>query len=421
MQPRTSSRSRSNQDGEPGSQRTCRVVQRFSPSPIKRSRFCRTNHSAKHTAEHNSSRNNSNTAANKENKALPQLSQAPPAPKVEDVRARAAPTHATLSGKFGVSAGPKDIEHYKSSSQAVAPEPHTQDEYRPQMNAPYRFGEPVPSSAHLFQTPNQSRKRCLKMSEKVDLTLKKASTHVRDSTTDESPLTTLLTTTPALSKQSTTVPTVSDTQQTTAPLLRKHATAEPSYPPETTGLSLKKQTSVVSHTDKSSAKVGGRWTEAEHRRFLEGIRLFGRDWRQIEAHIGGTRTCSQIRSHAQKYFLRVERLREEHEQQAQKPESENQVRTAKRRSHMLETATYESQMMVGQPHKQQPQPPVARIGRAVDLPPMEAEERLQHLWEAIGALRAERDHYCSSYLMGGSSAQDFCIALDTIGKRAFSF
>ena len=87
--------------------------------------------------------------------------------------------------------------------------------------------------------------------------------------------------------------------------------------------------------DKNSSKVGGRWTEAEHRRFLEGIRLFGRDWRQIEAHIGGTRTCSQIRSHAQKYFLRVDRLREE---QARNPDSENHVRIAKRRSHMLETA-----------------------------------------------------------------------------------
>jgi SHAQKYF class myb-like DNA-binding protein len=41
----------------------------------------------------------------------------------------------------------------------------------------------------------------------------------------------------------------------------------------------------------------GRWTEKEHQRFLEGLKLYDKDWRRIEKHIG-TRTCSQIRSHA---------------------------------------------------------------------------------------------------------------------------
>ena len=34
--------------------------------------------------------------------------------------------------------------------------------------------------------------------------------------------------------------------------------------------------------------------------------MFKKDWRSIERHIG-TRTCSQIRSHAQKYFQRLEK------------------------------------------------------------------------------------------------------------------
>ena len=56
--------------------------------------------------------------------------------------------------------------------------------------------------------------------------------------------------------------------------------------------------------------VGGRWTDDEHRRFLEGLKMYGKDWRMIEEHIG-TRTCSQIRSHAQKYFLRYDKTKQE--------------------------------------------------------------------------------------------------------------
>jgi len=52
--------------------------------------------------------------------------------------------------------------------------------------------------------------------------------------------------------------------------------------------------------------VNGRWTREEHQQFLESMRLYGKDWKRIEEHVG-SRTCSQIRSHAQKYFLRMEK------------------------------------------------------------------------------------------------------------------
>mmetsp|Transcript_22307 Transcript_22307/g.33236 ORF Transcript_22307/g.33236 Transcript_22307/m.33236 type:complete len:282 (+) Transcript_22307:177-1022(+) len=49
------------------------------------------------------------------------------------------------------------------------------------------------------------------------------------------------------------------------------------------------------------------WTPEEHRRFVEAIRLYKRDWASVRAHVG-TRTVIQIRSHAQKYFLKLQKL-----------------------------------------------------------------------------------------------------------------
>ncbi|CAL4935613.1 unnamed protein product [Urochloa decumbens] len=50
-----------------------------------------------------------------------------------------------------------------------------------------------------------------------------------------------------------------------------------------------------------------KWTAHEHDRFLNAMALFGRDWKRIEAFVA-TKTSTQIRSHAQKHFLKAQKL-----------------------------------------------------------------------------------------------------------------
>eukprot|EP00246_Nothoceros_aenigmaticus_P015335 TRINITY_DN6308_c0_g2_i1.p1 TRINITY_DN6308_c0_g2~~TRINITY_DN6308_c0_g2_i1.p1 ORF type:complete len:453 (-),score=84.05 TRINITY_DN6308_c0_g2_i1:475-1833(-) len=81
------------------------------------------------------------------------------------------------------------------------------------------------------------------------------------------------------------------------------------------GSSVSNMTTSVQVSDEGSKKIRKpytitksreSWTEQEHDKFLEALQLFDRDWKKIEAFVG-SKTVIQIRSHAQKYFLKVQK------------------------------------------------------------------------------------------------------------------
>ena len=63
-------------------------------------------------------------------------------------------------------------------------------------------------------------------------------------------------------------------------------------------------TSIKQNNQDNSKFSIGRWHLGEHKRFLEAIIKFGNDWKKVEKYIG-TRTSSQARSHAQKFFIKL--------------------------------------------------------------------------------------------------------------------
>ena len=50
----------------------------------------------------------------------------------------------------------------------------------------------------------------------------------------------------------------------------------------------------------------GRWTRLEHFKFLEALKLYGKEWQKVQQHVF-TRTSTQARSHAQKFFGKLDK------------------------------------------------------------------------------------------------------------------
>lgn len=66
-----------------------------------------------------------------------------------------------------------------------------------------------------------------------------------------------------------------------------------------------KTCAIKEEQDNKSAEITGRWTRAEHQKFLEALGLYGRNWKMIQEYVG-TRSATQARSHAQKYFAKLQ-------------------------------------------------------------------------------------------------------------------
>ena len=70
------------------------------------------------------------------------------------------------------------------------------------------------------------------------------------------------------------------------------------------------QTSSSSNEEENNKTIenfnNGRWTEEEHKKFLEGILEYGNEWKKVQKIIK-TRSSTQARSHAQKFFLKIKK------------------------------------------------------------------------------------------------------------------
>ena len=53
--------------------------------------------------------------------------------------------------------------------------------------------------------------------------------------------------------------------------------------------------------------INGRWSQEEHLLFIKGCLLYGNNWKEVQNYIQ-TRSCSQIRSHSQKYFKKLKKI-----------------------------------------------------------------------------------------------------------------
>jgi SHAQKYF class myb-like DNA-binding protein len=73
----------------------------------------------------------------------------------------------------------------------------------------------------------------------------------------------------------------------------------------------------------TEGQTSGRWTDQEHQTFLMGLAKYGREWKKVASHIP-SRSSAQVRSHAQKYFAKLQREEEEFMQAQEQQQHQQQ-------------------------------------------------------------------------------------------------
>ncbi len=58
------------------------------------------------------------------------------------------------------------------------------------------------------------------------------------------------------------------------------------------------------NSDEKEENLNGRWNQEEHIRFIKGCLLYGNNWKKVKKYVK-TRSSDQIRSHAQKYLIKL--------------------------------------------------------------------------------------------------------------------
>lgn len=94
------------------------------------------------------------------------------------------------------------------------------------------------------------------------------------------------------------------------------ATARPSKSKKKKGAPVVTMATAAQAQGGSTGAQGentGRWTAEEHRLFLQGLELHGKGWKKIASLIK-SRTVVQIRTHAQKYFQKLAKARQNGEE-----------------------------------------------------------------------------------------------------------
>ena len=76
----------------------------------------------------------------------------------------------------------------------------------------------------------------------------------------------------------------------------------PVIPPKFNTPHLKKKRII----DDDTGNTIGRWSRDEHKKFIEAIIKFGNNWKEVQEYVN-TRTSTQARSHAQKFFEKIKK------------------------------------------------------------------------------------------------------------------